>query len=157
MVLTTGLLIVALLPVVIVMSVHTLRDSPAWQRRHFITMRVANWLGLMLAIAAILVSVPADSHYVLMVYPMWAIISAMCFLAHATEVGMYFVVGAFLCVAAIIMALTPTWAPLEVAVFITINAIGQGIYLRRLSSQRLEPSHPGLGSAPTTVKTKALG
>jgi hypothetical protein len=140
MVLTTGTLVLALLPVVIAASVHTLRDWPAWQRRHFITMRAANWFGLLLALGIVLVSVPLDSPYVLMVYPVWATISAMCFVAHATEVGMYFLVGAFLCLAAIIMALTPTWAPLEVAVFITLNAIGQGLYLRRLSRQGAEGS-----------------
>jgi hypothetical protein len=81
----------------------------------------------------------------------------MCFLPHATEVGMYFVVGAILSVAAIIMALTPSWAPLEVAAFITINAIGQGIYLRRLSSPRSDSASHRIGPAPTTVKTKARG
>ena len=140
MVLTTATLVLTLLPVVIAASVHTLKDWPAWQRRHFITMRIANWFGLLLALAIVLVSVPPDSPYVLMVYPVWATISAMCFLAHATEVGMYFLVGAFLCLAAIIMALTPAWAPLEVALFITLNAIGQGLYLRRLSRQGTEGS-----------------
>ncbi len=155
MVLTTGLLVLTLLPVVIVMSAHTLRDLPAWQRRHFITMRVANFFGLLLALAIVLVSVPAHSMYVLMVYPIWAIVSAMCFVAHATEAGMYFVVGVFLCVAAVIMVLTPTWAPLEVAVFMSANALAQAIYLRRLSNQPAETASGPIGSAPTTVKTKA--
>jgi hypothetical protein len=154
MVLTTGSLVLTLLPVVIVMSARTLKDWPTWQRRHFITMRAANWFGLLLALGIVLVSVPLDSPYVLLVYPLWATISAMCFMAHATEVGMYFLVGAFLCLAAIIMAITPTWAPLEVAVFITINAIGQGIYLRRLSSQQPPAGDSRLGASPTTVKTK---
>ena len=155
MVLTTGSMVLTLLPVVMVLSVHTLRDWPAWQRRHFITMRAANWLGLLLALGIVLVSVPLDSPYVLMVYPIWATISAMCFLAHATEVGMYFLVGAYLSAAAVIMALTPAWAPLEVAVFITINAIGQGIYLRRLSRQGQEDSQSGLRlHGATTIRTK---
>lgn len=154
MVLTTGTLVLALLPVVIVVSMHSLRELPTWQRRHFITMRAANWVGLLLALAIVLVSVPLDSPYVLMVYPIWATISAMCFLAHATEVGMYFLVGAFLCFAAVVMALTPTWAPLEVALFITINAVGQGIYLRRLSreSQPVAGNRLGIHSE-TTVRS----
>jgi len=154
MVLTTSTLVLALLPVVIYMSVHSLQKWPAWQRRHFITMRTANWFGLVLALAIVLVSVPLDSPYIVMVYPIWATVSAMCFLAHATEVGMYFVVGAFLCVAAVIMALTPAWAPLEVALFITINAIGQGLYLRRLSAQQAPATDSRLGGSPTTVKTE---
>jgi hypothetical protein len=152
MVLTTSTLVLTLLPVVIYMSAYSLKDWPAWQRRHFITMRTANWFGLVLALAIVLVSVPLDSPYIVMVYPIWATISAMCFLAHATEVGMYFVVGVFLCMAAVIMALTPAWAPLEVAAFITINAIGQGLYLRRLSRQQPPADKGPLSGSRTKVQ-----
>jgi serine/threonine protein kinase len=152
MVLTTGSLVLTLLPVVILMSIHTLRDLPAWQRRHFITMRIANWSGLLLTLGVVLVAVPTQSLYVLLVYPIWAIVSAMCFVAHATEAGMYFVVGIFLCLAAIVMALTPTWAPLEVAVFMSANALAQAPYLRKLSGQRTEPRDARIGTAQTTIR-----
>ncbi len=155
MVLTTAAMAFTLLPLLIAVSGHTLRDLPAWQRRHFITMRVANLFGLLLTLAIVLVSVPAQSTYVLMIYPIWAIVSAMCFLAHATEAGMYFLVGALLCVAAMIMALTPSWAPLEVAVFMTVNALAQAIYLRRLSNTLAGSTDSKLGSAPTTAGTKS--
>ena len=52
-----------------------------------------------------------------------------------------------------IMALTPTWAPLEVAVFMTVNALAQAIYLRRLSNTLAGSTDSKLGSAPT-IKVK---
>jgi serine/threonine protein kinase len=152
MVLTTAAMVFTLLPLLIAWSGHTLRDLPAWQRRHFVTMRVGNLLGLVLTLVVVLLFVPANSRYVLMIYPIWAIVSAMCFLAHATEAGMYFLVALLLLVAAVIMALTPTWAPLEVAVFMTVNALAQAIYLRRLSNKVPEGSDSRLGSASTAVK-----
>jgi eukaryotic-like serine/threonine-protein kinase len=153
MVLTTATMVFTLLPLIIAYSSHTLRDLPAWQRRHFVTMRVGNLLGMALALGVVLVAVPADSPYILMVYPIWAIIAAACFLAHATEAGMYYMVAAFLCLVAVITALTPTWAPLEVAVFMTANALVQAIYLRRLSNQQPPSAEARIGSTTTTVKT----
>ncbi|MCI0359421.1 MAG: serine/threonine protein kinase [Planctomycetaceae bacterium] len=153
MVLTTAAMVFTLLPLIIAFSSHTLRDLPAWQRRHFVTMRVGNLLGMALVLAVVLLAVPADSPYILIVYPLWAIVAAACFLAHATEAGMYYMVAAFLCVVAFITALTPTWAPLEVAFFMTANAMIQALYLRRLSKQQQASAQPLLGAAPTTVKT----
>jgi len=148
-------MVFTLIPLLVAFSGQTLRDLPAWQRRHFITMRVGNVLAMAISLVIVLISVPANSTYVLMIYPIWAIVSAISFLAHATEAGMYYLVGVLLCVAALIMALTPTWAPLEVAVFMTVNAAAQAFYLRRLSSQQAEPSNARIGAAPTTIKTKA--
>src|SRR5262249_13161785 len=90
----------------------------------------------------------------LMVYPLWATVAAMSFLAHATEAGMYYVVAGVLFCVAILMALTPTWAPLEVAFFMSGNMTMQALYLRRLSEEtRLKsPIVPAAGS--TTVKSE---
>jgi hypothetical protein len=153
MVLTTATMVFTLLPLLVAYSGQTLRDLPAWQRRHFLTMRIGNVLAMAVTLVIVLLSVPANSTYVLMIYPIWAIVAAISFLAHATEAGMYYLVGVLLCVAAVIMALTPIWAPLEVAVFMTVNAAAQAIYLRRLSSQQPESANGRIGAAHTTVRT----
>jgi serine/threonine protein kinase len=157
MVLTTATMVFTLVPLVIAFSGHTLRDLPAWQRRHFVTMRIGNVLGMAVALAIVLLSVPANSVYVLMIYPIWAIIAAISFLAHATEAGMYYPVAALMCLGAIVVALTPTWAPLEVALFMSANALAQAIYLRRMSKEQPASSQGRIGAAPTTVKSKGGG
>jgi len=83
----------------------------------------------------------------LMVYPLWATTAAMSFLAHATEAGMYYMVGGVLFCVAILMAFTPMWAPLEVAFFMTANMATQALYLRRLTRE------PPAGSRARSLAT----
>jgi hypothetical protein len=85
----------------------------------------------------------------LYVYPLWAATAAMSFLAHATEAGMYYMVGAVLFCVALLMALTPSWAPLEVAFFMSLNLLGQSLYLRRLTRDRGPAPRSPIASAST--------
>jgi hypothetical protein len=79
----------------------------------------------------------------------------MSFLAHATEAGMYYMVGALLFCVAILMALTPTWAPLEVAVFMTANMATQALYLRKLTKEPPAAIQArAFAAADTTVKSE---
>ena len=77
----------------------------------------------------------------------------MSFLAHATEAGLYYIVSSILFCVAILMALTPTWAPLEVAFFMSANMMTQAVYLRRLSEKSRLPTAAAVGSGSTTVKS----
>ena len=111
-------------------------------------------LATVLALVVVLVFTPADNHQmVLMVYPLWAMIAALSFFAHATEAGIYYMIGGLLFGCAVIMALTPYWAPLEVACLMTANMTFQAIYLRGLSAE-LPKAALGAHSA-TTIKTDA--
>lgn len=134
MVATTTCMFFTLLPALIITGTPTLYGLPSWQKRHFMTV----WIGHMVAIGVIIFSVamfvPSDRPELLMlVYPLWAITGAMSFLAHATEAGMYYMVAGVLFCMAIVTALTPYWAPLEVAVAMTVNMTSQALYLRSLS------------------------
>lgn len=158
MVLTTACMFFTLLPALIITGTPTLQHLPTWQKRHFLTV----WIGHMIAMAVILFAVwlgtPADKpqFLLLMVYPLWAATAAMSFLMHATEAGMYYMVGGVLFCVSILMALTPTWAPLEVAFFMSGNMFSQAIYLRSLTKQPLsEPGKLTSRVADSTVKTES--
>lgn len=134
MVLTTTCMLFSLVPALIITGTPTLRHLPTWQKRHFMTV----WIGHMVAMAVVLfvvmLATPRDQpQMLLIVYPLFAVTAAISFLAHATEAGMYYMVGAVLFCVAILMALTPTWAPLEVAFFMTANMLSQALYLRGLT------------------------
>jgi eukaryotic-like serine/threonine-protein kinase len=136
MVVTTAGMLFTLVPALIITGTTTLRNLPAWQKRHFMTV----WIGQMIAMLVILFAVYAATprerpEMLLMVYPLWATTAAMSFLAHATEAGMYYMVGAVLFCVAILTALTPSWAPLEVAFFMTANLTSQALYLRSLTRE----------------------
>ncbi len=134
MVTTTACMFYTLLPALIITGTPTLYGLPSWQKRHFMTV----WIGQMTAIAVILLVVaiftPRERpEMLLMVYPLLAVTAAMSFLAHATEAGMYYMVAGVLFGVAVLTALTPYWAPLEVAFFMTANMTFQALYLRRLT------------------------
>lgn len=156
MVATTACLLFTLVPALIITGTATLRDLPAWQKRHFMTV----WIGHMVAMLVILLVVywgtPRDQpERLLMVYPLWAATAAMSFLSHATEAGMYYMVGAILFCVAILMAVTPSWAPLEVAFFMTANMTSQALYLRNLTGEGgiANAARPSRGAASTLQMT----
>ena len=159
MVATTAGMLVVFLPALFMMGTPTLRLVPTWQRRHFLTV----WVGHLIAMAVILLIVylampPERPAMLLMVYPLWAVAAAMSFLAHATEAGMYYMVGGVLFCVAILLALTPTWAPLEVAFFMTANVTAQALYLRRLTQDRgrpLQHQHP-IATASTVNSERSV-
>lgn len=156
MVLTTACMLFSLLPALIITGTPTLRHLPTWQKRHFMTV----WIGHMIAMAVILfvvwVATPPDKpQLLLMSYPLLAATAAMSFLAHATEAGMYYMVAGVLFCVAIIMALTPNWAPLEVAFFMSANMSAQAFYLRSLTKQPTSGTNSlGNRAADSTVKTE---
>jgi serine/threonine protein kinase len=138
MVATTATMVFIMVPLLLITGTPTLRLVPAWQRKHFVTV----WCGHMLAMATTLlivfVSVPLeDPQLLLIVYPLWASIAALSFLAHATEAGIYYMVGGLLFLVAIAMALALYWAPLIVACAMTANMAIQAYYLRQRS---IEPA-----------------
>jgi serine/threonine protein kinase len=155
MVAATTAMIFTIVPLLLYTGVPSLRMAPAWQRRHFLTV----WSGHLVAMAVILLVVwmaidGDEPEKLLSVYPLWACAAAISFLAHATEAGMYYMVAAFLFGAAIVMALTPHWAPLEVAFFMTANLLGQALYLRKLT-QAGEGTPDPRGPAASTIATGA--
>ncbi len=134
MVATTATMVFIMLPVLLITGVPTLRLVPAWQRKHFVTVWAGHLLAMAVILFVVLVSLPLeDPQIVLMVYPLWATIAAMSFLAHATEAGIYYMVGGLLFLVAVGMALALHWAPLVVAFVMTANMTAQAFYLRRLS------------------------
>jgi serine/threonine protein kinase len=154
MVATTACMLFTMLPALMISGTATLHDLPRWQKRHFMTV----WIGHMFASLVVLLVVAfavgrSRPELLLMVYPLWATVAAMSFLAHATEAGMYYVVAGVLFCVAILMALTPTWAPLEVAFFMSGNMTFQALYLRRLSEQARLRSPPLQAAGSATAKS----
>jgi hypothetical protein len=157
MVLTTTVMVFIFVPVLLATSMPTLRLLPTWQRKHFVTV----WIGHLIAMGAMLLNVflanlilvkpPGDDRMLLMVYSLWAIVAAISFLAHATEAGMYYMVAGALLVVSVVMALTPNWAPLEVAVFMSLNLTLQGLYLRRTTGEMADQRDSRLRVATATT------
>jgi hypothetical protein len=111
----------------------------------------------MLAMAVILLATiltlpPGDSNGILVVYSLWAAVAGLSFLAHATEAGIYYMVAAVLFAASIVMALTPQWAPLEIAFLMTANMTSQAIYLRGLTKERPAAKSGPISSASTVTQ-----
>jgi hypothetical protein len=152
MVATTTVMVFTILPTLLLFGVPTLRLIPAWQRKHFVTVWVGHLSAMALTLFTVLVSVPRGES-VLMIYPIWASVAALSFLSHATEAGIYYMVAGLLFAFAIVMALTPHWAPLEVAFFMSANMTAQALYLRRLSVEQ-PPAGPLGAHAATTIKSQ---
>jgi eukaryotic-like serine/threonine-protein kinase len=155
MVLTTTCMIFLLLPSLLFTGVPTIQNVPAWQRKHFVTVWIGHLVSMIVVLFAVWYAVGRhDPSKLLLAYPLWATIAAMNFLAHATEAGIYFMVAALAFGLAVLMALTPTWAPLEVALFMSANMAAQGMYLRR-TSQRPGAEKTSLigAAAATTIRT----
>jgi serine/threonine protein kinase len=156
MVLTTACLLFTMVPALIITGTPTLRNLPTWQKRHFMTVWIGHMIAMLVILFAVWVATPPDRpQLLLLVYPLWAATAAMSFLAHATEAGMYYMVGGVLFCVSLLMALTPTWAPLEVAFFMSANLFFQATYLRRLTHQpQLDSSKPSIRVADSTVKSE---
>ena len=154
MVTTTACMLFTLLPLLLISGMPTMRLVPRWQRKHFMTV----WISHMVAMAVILIvmslAAPAgNDRWLLMVYPLWAATAAVSFLAHATEAGIYYMIGAIIFCLAIVMALTPTWAPLEVATLMTLNMTGQGLYLRKLTTAKPSDADRLAVATATTIQS----
>jgi serine/threonine protein kinase len=157
MVLTTAVMVLAVVPVLLSSGISTRRDIPVWQRKHFITVWIGHMVTMAVVLFAVWLAVPRENpRGLLLVYPLWAATAALSFLAHATEAGMYYMVAALLFGVSILTALTPTWAPLEVAFFMSANMGAQALYLRKMTQQPAHEAGSGirLGTA-TTIKSEA--
>jgi hypothetical protein len=89
-----------------------------------------------------------------MAYAVWAAMAGLSFLAHATEAGMYYVIAAVMFVVSVVLAITPYYAPLEVALLMSVNMAVQGLYMRSLTRDPAEKLGDRLGiHAETTVRT----
>jgi hypothetical protein len=131
-----------------------LSNIPAWQRKHFTTMWVGHVVSMAVMLLVVAVSIPPSRpDLLLMVYSLWAAAAAMNFLAHATEAGIYYMVAAMAFCLSILMAITPYWAPLEVAVFMSANMAVQALYLRKHTQQPAAGTPVGVNSATTIEVT----
>jgi eukaryotic-like serine/threonine-protein kinase len=154
MVATTACMLVALMPALMISGVQTLQHLPTWQKRHFMTVWIGHGIAMAVTLLVVTLLTPRENpQRLLMVYPIWATTAAMSFLAHATEAGMYYMVGALLFCVAILMALTPTWAPVEVAVFMTANMASQALYLRKLTQPSSQAFSSLVGTTGSTIRT----
>jgi serine/threonine protein kinase len=155
MVATTALMVALIVPLLLSSGISTRRDIPSWQRKHFLTVWLGHLVTMMVVLFAVWLAVPADRpNGMLLVYPIWAATAGLSFLAHATEAGMYYMVAAVLFSVSILTALTPAWAPLEVAFFMSANMGAQALYLRKMTQQpAAESPGSGLLRAPTTIQS----
>jgi serine/threonine protein kinase len=134
MIATTSVMLFIMLPLLIFVGAPTLRLIPSWQRKHFLTTWIGHSIAMGVLLAVVLIVMPADQpQQRLIIYAIWAGAAAVSFLSHAVEAGFYYVVAGMMFCLAIVFALTPYWAPLEVSFFMTFNMLLQGLYLRRQS------------------------
>ena len=154
MITTTSVMLFTLLPLLIRVGLPSLRLIPTWQRKHFVTTWVGHTVAMAVLLAAVIIAVPTDQpEQRLMIYSIWAASAALSFLSHAVEAGFYYVVSGIMFTLSIVLALTPTWAPLEVAFFMTFNMLVQAIYLRRRST---EPASANSTIAAIAAATTAV-
>lgn len=154
MIATTSCLLFSMVPILMTAGGPSLRLIPSWQRKHFYTTWIGHSIAMAVLLAAVLIVVPADQPQLrLMVYSLWAAGAGLSFLSHAVEAGFYYIVSGIMFCMSIVMALTPTWAPLEVAFLMTINMGLQGFFLRRVSNETgYDPStREKIASATTMV------
>jgi eukaryotic-like serine/threonine-protein kinase len=157
MVATTTCMLFTLLPALLITGTPTLRHLPSWQRRHFMTVWIGHLIAMGVVLLVVILATPrSNPHALLMVYPLWAATAALSFLAHATEAGMYYMVGGILYCISILTALTPQWAPLEVAFFMTANMSVQALYLRKLTQLPPAPAPAPRLATATTVESRSL-
>lgn len=154
MITTTSIMLFTLMPLLIRVGLPSLRLIPTWQRKHFLTTWIGHTIAMAVLLVAVLIAVPsAEPEQRLMIYSIWAATAALSFLSHAVEAGFYYVVSGVMFAMSIVLALTPTWAPLEVAFFMTCNMLVQAIYLRRRST---EPAHSSGSSFAIAAATTAV-
>jgi serine/threonine protein kinase len=154
MIATTSVMLFIMLPLLIFVGEPTLRLIPSWQRKHFLTTWIGHSIAMGVLLAVVLIAIPADQpQQRLIIYAIWAGAAAVSFLSHAVEAGFYYVVAGMMFCLAIVFALTPYWAPLEVSFFMTFNMLLQGVYLRRQAGDAANSvaSAPQIAAATTVV------
>jgi serine/threonine protein kinase len=154
MVATTGIVLFTVIPILMLTARGSLAELPSWQKKHFFTVWFGHMVAMLVMLLVVILLTPRDKpETLLMVYPLWAATAASTFLAHATEAGVFYMVGAVLFAVSILMAFTPRWAPLEVAFFMSLNMTIQALYLRRVSQPTPQTPQSKLLSA-TTIKSE---
>jgi serine/threonine protein kinase len=154
MIATTSVVLFVMLPLLIRIGSPSLRLIPSWQRKHFLTTWIGHAICMGVLLAVVLIAVPSDQPNLrLLIYGVWAGAAALSFLSHAVEAGFYYVVSCMMFCLAIVLALTPTWAPLEVSFFMTFNMLLQGLYFRRHAS---EPAYVATSSSEVAAATTAI-
>jgi hypothetical protein len=156
MVATTTCVLFTVIPILMLTARSSLSELPSWQKKHFITVWFGHMIAMLVELLVVVLLTPRDKpETLLMVYPLWAATAASTFLAHATEAGVFYMVGLVLFSVAVLMAFTPRWAPLEVAFFMSLNMTIQALYLRRLSQPTPQTAASKfLSAAPTTIKSE---
>ncbi len=154
MIATTSIMLFVMLPLLIFVGTPTLRLIPSWQRKHFLTTWIGHAICMAILLAAVLIAVPTDQPDLrLMIYSVWGGAAGLSFLSHAVEAGFYYVIASVMFCLAIVFALTPYWAPLEVSFFMTFNMMLQGIYLHRQTS---DGAHPATSVAQIAAATTVV-
>jgi hypothetical protein len=154
MIIVTSTMLFTMLPLLLRVGMPTLRSMATWQRKHFLTTWIGHLIALAVLLIAVIIAVPADKpEQRLMIYSLWAASAGLSFLSHAVEAGIYYVIAGIMFCMSFVFALTPTWAPLEIAVFMTVNLIVQGIYLRGRST---EPASSSTSSSQIAAATTAV-
>jgi serine/threonine protein kinase len=158
MVATTSVMLFVMLPLLIFVGSPTLRLIPSWQRKHFLTTWIGHAICTGVLLFVVLLSVPADQPNLrLMVYGIWAGAAGLSFLSHAVEAGFYYVIASIMFCLAILLSLTPYWAPLEVSFFMTFNMLMQGLYLHRQTSDGAHAVSVAQIAAATTAVVPPTG
>jgi len=107
----------------------------------------AIWGGHLLAVATLLLAfrllAPDMAGAVRLAYPSLAALTGLAFFVMGADYwGRYYLFGVLWLAAAVLMALTPAWAPLEAAVLVLACLWQIALVMRRLALEQARPSAP---------------
>jgi serine/threonine protein kinase len=133
----TAVLITMVVGIILWSNRRVMLQVPSRERRHLRTVWVSHLISLVaFPLVVFSYAPPRQSTDVFILYPLWMVSAVMTFLALASDAGFFYAIAAACLGGAAGMVLMPAWSPLIVGVFMTINMVAQGIFLRRLGRPR---------------------
>jgi serine/threonine protein kinase len=139
---------VVLLPAVaLVARPDIMQLFPRWLRRRLWAVWIANVVASLLAGLVFWLATPADDpERLLLVYPVWLLLTGLAWFAFTDLLGIYHVTGGLCFLGALLAAWWPFWAPLVKAATASLNMLAIGLFMRavqRAAAQPLAPSGAG--------------
>jgi serine/threonine protein kinase len=140
---------VVLLPLVALTArPDVMRLFPVWLRRRLWAVWVANVVASSLSLVLFWQATPGgEPERLLLVYPVWALLTGVAWFAFTDLLGIYYVLGGITLAAAVLAGLLPFWAPLIVSLAASLNMAVLGLFLRAVhqavAQQGTKPSVDG--------------
>jgi serine/threonine protein kinase len=126
---TVSILTVLCVPLATITINPTFRALPRAIQQRLRTVWGAQFVASLLAPVLVWLAVGRDQ--LLLVYIIWPLLSGLAFFACADLLGLHLLVGAAIFAASVLSALAPSWSPLILATFASLQMALQGLFFRR--------------------------